>query len=253
MASRASNRMKRTWDTLAQRNAMHFIATERADWDVASFLASGQDMLRTILARAGVSTVHLSGTALDVGCGLGRISFALAGLYDSVIGVDISEEMIIRANELKRQLGIQNIGFVRNDGSALSDIPDASCDLVLSVLVLQHIPDRRVVLSYLREFGRVVKPDGYVIFQAPVYRQSLLVLPWRFFQAVFRSMLWRLEDTRLLSPESGVAFRGTRLRAGEIERLLNSINLTIVRVNRQKTTYRFCDDAMYCCRKSRPV
>ena len=35
------DRMRATWDDLARRNAMHFISTDRRDWDQAQFLAEG--------------------------------------------------------------------------------------------------------------------------------------------------------------------------------------------------------------------
>jgi hypothetical protein len=37
MSHQVASRMKRTWNTLARENAMHFIATERHDWNVESF------------------------------------------------------------------------------------------------------------------------------------------------------------------------------------------------------------------------
>jgi hypothetical protein len=45
--------MKRTWNTLARKNAMHFIATERDDWNVESFLSSGREVVQNMLDELG--------------------------------------------------------------------------------------------------------------------------------------------------------------------------------------------------------
>src|SRR5258708_7750647 len=116
MGSHVSDRMKSTWNALARQNAMHFIATEREDWDTESFLKSGRETVHHLLGMMGASTEKRPGVALDLGCGVGRLSFALADLFDTVIAVDVSEEMIERANLLKEELGCQNVEFYSNNG-----------------------------------------------------------------------------------------------------------------------------------------
>ena len=44
-------------------------------------------------------------------------------------------------------------------------IVDGSVDLVFSYIVLQHIPDPKISLGYIREFGRVLRPGGSAYFQ----------------------------------------------------------------------------------------
>src|SRR6185295_6494060 len=135
MDSHVSDRMKSTWNTLARQNAMHFIATERDHWDTESFLNSGRETVYRLLGMMGVSLEKRPGVALDLGCGIGRLSFVLADLFDAAIGVDVSEEMIKKAKLLKEELGCQNIEFHSNDGRDIKFIRDGSCDLVLSYIV----------------------------------------------------------------------------------------------------------------------
>jgi hypothetical protein len=77
--------------------------------------------------------------------------------------VDVSEEMVALAG--KRLSGIPNAQAHVNSGSDLSLFPDASFDLVYSWIVFQHIPGKDIVLSYLREAQRVLKPGGVLACQ----------------------------------------------------------------------------------------
>ena len=64
--------------------------------------------------------------------------------------------------------------FVSPDyGERLDGIGDRSIDFVYSSIVLQHIP-RPYSLAYLREFCRVIRPGGLIVFQIPTtFQQSL--------------------------------------------------------------------------------
>ena len=59
---------------------------------------------------------------------------------------------------------IPHAHFHANNGAACSQFADESFDFVYSYAVFQHIPSRDVVLEYMREIRRVLKPGG--IFQA---------------------------------------------------------------------------------------
>ena len=90
MSDTWSERMKRTWDQLAERDAMHYIATDRDDWDRAAFLDSGERVVQRLAGLAGRWPPEArAGVALDLGCGIGRLSLALAKGFEHVIGVDV--------------------------------------------------------------------------------------------------------------------------------------------------------------------
>lgn len=253
MSNNVTNRMKSTWDTLGRRNAMHFISTERDDWDVESFLNSGRETIRDLFVMMGAWPKEQQSVALDLGCGIGRLSFVLAELFDRVIGIDVSEIMISKANELKEQLGHSNVEFYCNNGRDVGFIPTDSCDFGFSYIVLQHIPDKNIVLGYIMELARVVKPGGHVLFQVPVYKTKLLVYPWRFCQALFRGFLWKVEAWGLVPPEKGAAFRGTRLPMKELENTIRQNNLELLTIKRTPSSYRLCDDAIIHCRKNQVI
>jgi SAM-dependent methyltransferase len=54
---------------------------------------------------------------------------------------------------------------VHGDGTSLQGIDDGVADGCVSHIVFQHIPDPGIVLGYIREMGRVLRPGGWSAFQ----------------------------------------------------------------------------------------
>jgi SAM-dependent methyltransferase len=120
-----------------------------------------------LLARAGeLGLPEERRRALDFGCGVGRHARVLAEHFDSVVGVDVSEEMIRLARGLNE--GIEGLEFVVNADERLAGMPSGEFDLVQSQLVLQHLPGEDVILGYIGEMLRVLRPGGLLFFQVPV-------------------------------------------------------------------------------------
>lgn len=137
--------------------------TRGGRWDLEEFFALGRrevDGVFAAIERAGLKPGR--GLALDFGCGVGRLSAALAEHVDHVVGVDIAESMLALARELGR--GGDRVRYVLNDAPDLGFVGTGTVDVVYSSLVLQHIP-KRLALGYLAEFGRVLAPGGVAAFQ----------------------------------------------------------------------------------------
>ncbi|WP_229382733.1 methyltransferase domain-containing protein [Microbacterium allomyrinae] len=117
---------------------------------------------RTAENSAGYLLPHLKQgmRVLDVGSGPGTITIDLAGLVAPglVTGIDASPAIVEQAASAARERGIGNVDFVVDDAYAL-DAVDDTYDVVHAHQVLQHL-DRPV--DALREFRRVVRPDGIV-------------------------------------------------------------------------------------------
>jgi len=142
----------------------------RTGWDEAEFLATGRAEIDAVLFRlAELGVAPRRGTALDFGCGPGRLTAALAVAgFERAIGLDISPSMLETARRLAAR-DPETAGrceFRLNEDTALAGIPDGSVDLVYTCRVLQHMPPE-LALGYLREFLRVVRSGGVVVFQLP--------------------------------------------------------------------------------------
>jgi len=106
------------------------------------------------------------GVALDVGSGPGSITASLAravGSYGLALGVDISEPMLARA--VRAEAGPQ-VGFLRADAQRLP-LRDQTVDAVVSIAVLQLIPDPFATLS---DIARVLRPGGRLAVMVPIVR-----------------------------------------------------------------------------------
>ncbi len=137
--------------------------TRGGNWDVEAFFELGRTEVATALDQlAPLGLTPGTARALDFGCGVGRLSQALAAHVEKVIGLDIAPSMLAKARELDRSGG--RCEFRLNQASDLSIIESGSIDIVYSSLVLQHIP-HDLQSGYLREFVRVLRPGGVAIFQ----------------------------------------------------------------------------------------
>lgn len=159
--------MKRDWDARAVDNARFYIHSTSRDQTEEEFDRSGAESVRQTLESdlptiaGGRDPREL--TLLEIGCGIGRMTRHLARIFGKVHGVDVSEEMIERGRA--RLADLDNVELSANDGATLSLFPDAVFDVAFSFIVFQHIPFKDVVLGYIRETHRVLKPGGTFKFQ----------------------------------------------------------------------------------------
>ncbi len=162
---RITESIRRDWDERARKDAFFYIASWRSDWNAESFFRSGEDdyarLVTPVLDTAGFETAEK--TVVEVGCGAGRMTRCFASRFGRVTAVDVSPEMQERA---KRYLAdFQNIDWLLAGGTDLSGIGSASSDLVFSYLVLQHFPSSGMAHCLMKEFSRILRPGGVLLFQ----------------------------------------------------------------------------------------
>jgi SAM-dependent methyltransferase len=146
----------------------------------ASFFASGRrEIARTLRRSRSRRLPRRRDAALDFGCGVGRLTQAMAGRFERAVGVDVSATMIETARKLDRR---ERCEFVLNEAPSLDRFEDRSFDFVYSNIVLQHMPSELGVV-YVGEFARVLRPGGLLVFQVPDGRVPLPPLPRRAFVA----------------------------------------------------------------------
>ena len=156
--------MRRDWDERARKDALHYIASWKRDWDVESFLASGEEdfqrMVAPVMERVGVKT---TGAMLELGCGAGRMTGSFARRWQRAYALDISQEMLGKARRIHQ--GASNIGWLLGNGTDLNCVATGAIDFVFSYLVLQHLPDAQLIQNYVVEMLRVLKPGSAALFQ----------------------------------------------------------------------------------------
>lgn len=149
------------WNQAALDNPMTAILSNNANWDRDQFFETGKIWLTEHRAFVGGAGVTLGGVhALDFGCGMGRMTAALAEHYDEVVGIDISDEMIRLARQLCPRI---NTRFLQVTQPPLP-FADREFSLVYSTIVVQHIPFP-YNLNYISEFFRVA--SDLILFDAP--------------------------------------------------------------------------------------
>jgi len=154
------------WSVLASDEfKTHNIAATKQQFYDSGFTSA--DLLFKTLDRLGIDRSHLK-TCLEYGCGLGRVTGALAKTFDHVSGYDISRSHLRIAQRHFDETGITNVSL-HHVGSpqAVENFPKV--DVVYSVIVLQHNPPP-VIQFIVREFLRALNPGGVAFFQVPTYR-----------------------------------------------------------------------------------
>jgi SAM-dependent methyltransferase len=201
--------MRATWDALASAETEVYVGDP----------ARGAEELAGLFGRLGADP-H-GGLCIEVGCGPGRMTAALAKRFDRVLAVDVSPAMVQRA---RASVTATNVDFRAVSGDRLDGVADGIADALVCYLVLQHLPTRRAVRAYLREFARVLAPSGEAFVQLPVLERGARPRLWRLLRTAAVPVLERLSR----NPASARAFRGFRLTDAELGQGLEAAGLRVV-------------------------
>jgi SAM-dependent methyltransferase len=160
--------VRRHWDALANDDPFWAVLTESRKqgnrWAIDEFFATGVGEAARDVERARALAPGLRmGSALDFGCGAGRLTQGLSRLFARATGVDISERMVALAREHSRD---GRSSFEHNARPDLRMFADGTFDFVYSRITLQHIAPR-YTRGYLAEFVRVLAPGGALSVQVP--------------------------------------------------------------------------------------
>lgn len=156
--------MRRFWNARARENPWYFInnTLDYSEPDLERFWESGERDLDVILGQQDVA-IAPGDRVVEIGCGAGRMTRAIARRAARVYALDVAPKMLEIAHAQNPEL--ENVEWLLGDGDSLRGVPDRGADACISFVVLQHIPDPRVTLDYVREMGRVLRPGGWSVFQ----------------------------------------------------------------------------------------
>jgi ubiquinone/menaquinone biosynthesis C-methylase UbiE len=152
---------------------MNEIANDaREAWNIGAdgyihFVESGADYYRHLVHGPALLEAcgNIQGAAaLDIGCGQGYFSRLLARAGATVTGIDLSDRLVARANELQSD-GPMDITYRTLDAAQIGTVlPAGSFDLATGCMSLQDMSD---VEGTLRGVHRVLKSDGRFVFSVP--------------------------------------------------------------------------------------
>lgn len=159
--------LQKNWDQLGESDAMWAVLTDPSKkggkWTPEEFFKTGETEIAAALSEVAGMNIPLNrGCALDFGCGVGRLTQALAGQFAEAHGVDIAPSMVKQARQFNRFP--HRCHYHLNARGDLQLFKDQQFDFIYSFIVLQHM-ESRYVLDYLREFTRVLRPGGIAMFQ----------------------------------------------------------------------------------------
>lgn len=131
----------RWWDRAGEFKALHDINGLRIDY---------------IRSRTG-----LAGKAvLDVGCGGGILSEALATAGANVTGIDMGDAPLAAARHHMQESGL-HIDYRQTTAELLAETAGEAYDVVVCFELLEHVPEPKSVVAAC---GDLVKPGGDVFF-----------------------------------------------------------------------------------------
>jgi ubiquinone/menaquinone biosynthesis C-methylase UbiE len=142
-------------------------------------------LMRRWIARRVTQRIP-QGQVLDLGCGPGYLALELArGTPElEIVGVDLSEEMLDRADHLASMSGLgDRVSFRKGDAQQIP-LPDGSVDGVISTLSLHHWRDPPSVFD---EIYRILRPGGYALILD--LRRDMRPLPWLLIWFVTRAVV----------------------------------------------------------------
>lgn len=158
-------------------------------------------------------------TLLEIGCGAGRMSRALASRFKLVYAYDVSDRYIRIAKENSH---LKNVVFRLNDSVSFPEIADESIDFCFSGWTMRHMPTKEVVIKNIEDMSRVLKTGGLYKIDPPIGTRS------KFKEMIIPKIV------RFVPPLIGVnkqkwtpTYRGTCFIEKEISAILSRNNLSV--------------------------
>jgi ubiquinone/menaquinone biosynthesis C-methylase UbiE len=115
-----------------------------------------RDMAAVVLRQANL--VSADQRILEIGCGTGRNTQWLAEHSGNIVAVDFSEEMLRVA---RSRIQSPSVRFVQHDIRSAWPVDDDSCEVIIAMLVLEHIEFLEPIFA---EAARILRPGGELFF-----------------------------------------------------------------------------------------
>lgn len=161
--------LQRHWQAFGEQDPLWAILTDPARkggrWSPEEFFATGVAEIDALMQEARtLGLPHQHRRAVDFGCGVGRLTQALAAHVDEAIGLDVAPSMVARAREFNRHGA--RVRYEVQAAPPLDTMPSRAFDVVYTGRVLQHIAPE-YSRQYISELARLVAPGGFLSFDVP--------------------------------------------------------------------------------------
>lgn len=152
-------RMRQEWDRRVAHDYRYWMS-DGISSDEEMFQAGERDFEILIqgLSKEALATQR----ALEIGCGVGRLVHSASAIFNSVIGLDVSEQAIAEARRLLKAKS--NVELMLGDGIGLGEIESSSIDFAYTFAAMSSMPVS-VIAMYLLELSRVLKPGAQMRLQ----------------------------------------------------------------------------------------
>ena len=231
---------KNEWEILAKLDPLWAILGENNKrfkrWELNRFFATGEKEIDSVISYLQKRKILLKNIniVLDFGCGVGRLTRALAKHFPKVYGIDISEQMIKKAKKLNQEY--KTCYFTVNKNDYLLDFPDNHFDFIYSNNVLQHFHSKKAILKQISDFIRVLKPAGIALFQLPSNLPFLVRLhPRRRLYDLLKRL--GLKETFLYNNLSIYGYSMISVSVDEVKKIANNNNFKIVDIVNKQTIH----------------
>lgn len=136
-------------------------------WNVTDARELEDVILRLKLNLARKIGIRAGMTVIDMGCGQGGFTVALAknvGEQGKVLAVDVSDEYLAEFTDRLSKHGVKNVvTFLQADASNLKDvIPNEIADVVASYRLLEELKQPKATNVIVKEMTRIVRKGGKV-------------------------------------------------------------------------------------------
>jgi SAM-dependent methyltransferase len=132
----------------------------KALWEKGDFTRIAATMRDSGEALARALHITKGMKVLDLGCGDGTTAIPEARLGAEVLGVDIARNLVDAGNKRAKEIGLTNCKFQQGDATNLSELKDASFDLVVTIFGAMFAPKP---VEVAKEMVRVTRPGGRIV------------------------------------------------------------------------------------------
>lgn len=108
---------------------------------------------------------------LDVGCGIGDLSFLLAKRGATVVGVELDGKKVADAKKIAQNWKFHDLTFIAGDVTKMDQMSLGQFDAIFCLAIMEHIQDD---VTLLQQIQSMLKPGGMFVMEVPSARRKTI-------------------------------------------------------------------------------